>query len=100
MEELNSLSLMDLKELAKLKGVPGYSKLKKAELIEAILEITNTKTPVVQESIPEQEVKEKNTEYKLESKDDDYTITGYAIQKDGLTETTPSDVWTAGGWQA
>ena len=73
MEELNSLSLMDLKELAKLKGVPGYSKLKKAELIEAILEITNTKTPVVQESIPEQEVKEKNTEYKLESKDDDYT---------------------------
>ncbi len=27
-------------------------------------------------------------------------ITGYAIQKDGLTETTPSDVWRAGGWTA
>ena len=31
MEELNSLSLMDSKELGKLKGVPNFSKCKKAE---------------------------------------------------------------------
>ena len=102
MEELNSLSLMDLKELAKLKGVPGYSKLKKAELIEAILEITNTKTPVVQESIPEQEVKEKNTEYKLESKDDDYTEgilellpEGYGFLRGDNYLSTPNDVYVS-----
>ena len=36
--ELESLSLIDLKNLAKDKGIPNYSKLKKSELIEKILE--------------------------------------------------------------
>ena len=42
--ELESLSLVDLKNLAKEKGIPNYSKLKKSELIEAIMEnYNNTK---------------------------------------------------------
>lgn len=33
---LNEMSIAELKELAKEKGIPAYSKLKKAELIEAL----------------------------------------------------------------
>ena len=36
--ELDSLSLIDLRNLAKNKGIPNYSKLKKSDLIEKILE--------------------------------------------------------------
>ena len=73
MEELNSLSLMDLKELAKLKGVNNYSKLKKAELIEAILEVTNSSKPAIPE-IVEEVVEEtgKKLDYKLNSEEDNY----------------------------
>ena len=70
MEELNSLSLMDLKELAKLKGVQNYSKLKKAELIDAILEITNLKNK--EQEVIQEESNSKNVEYKLTSEDDEY----------------------------
>ena len=70
MEELNSLSLMDLKELAKLKGVQNYSKLKKAELIDAILEITNSKSK--EQEVVQEESNSKNVEYKLTSEDDEY----------------------------
>ena len=38
--ELDSLSLNDLRELAKAKGLSNISKLKKNELIEKILEIS------------------------------------------------------------
>lgn len=44
-EILNSYKVGELKELAKISGITGYSKLKKAELIEAIsnqLETTET----------------------------------------------------------
>ena len=73
MEELNSLSLMDLKELAKLKGVNNYSKLKKAELIEAILEVTNSSKPAIPEVV-EEVVEEtgKKLDYKLNSEEDNY----------------------------
>ena len=36
--ELNSLSLMDLRELAKQKGIKNTSKMNKDALIEAIME--------------------------------------------------------------
>ena len=42
--ELESLSLVDLKNLAKDKGISNISKLKKSELIEKILENYNNKT--------------------------------------------------------
>jgi transcription termination factor Rho len=38
MEELNSLSVVDLRNLAKSKGVENTAKMKKADLIIAIME--------------------------------------------------------------
>ena len=72
MEELNSLSLMDLKELAKLKGVTNYSKLKKQELIDAILEVTNDKKESEIKKIETNQNEDRNIEYKLTSDDDEY----------------------------
>lgn len=78
--ELKSLSLVDLKNLAKDKGIPNYSKLKKSELIEKILEqynskkdeetskqdtIENIKTTTTNEEIS-------SNSYKLNSDNDEY----------------------------
>lgn len=78
--ELESLSLVDLKNLAKDKGIPNYSKLKKSELIEKILEqynskkdeetskqdtIENIKTTTTNEEIS-------SNSYKLNSDNDEY----------------------------
>ena len=70
--DLDSLSLLDLRELAKEKGLQNVSKLKKAELIEKILEIcsnkenksANTDVPIVDT--------DENLEYKLTNEDDQY----------------------------
>lgn len=78
--ELDSLSLIDLRNLAKDKGIPNYSKLKKSELIEKILEnYNNTKKSeenVVQENIVEEKCESSkensSNEYKLNSEDDEY----------------------------
>ncbi len=77
--ELDSLSLIDLKNLAKDKGIPNYSKLKKSELIEKILENYNNKKleeNILEESVVEEknESKKENSsnEYKLNSEDDEY----------------------------
>lgn len=40
--ELDSLSLSDLKDLAKMKGISNISKFKKSELIEKILEVSSS----------------------------------------------------------
>lgn len=76
--ELESLSLIDLKNLAKDKGIPNYSKLKKSELIEKILENYNQKNQ--EETILQNTIEEKNeinkeessNDYKLNSQDDEY----------------------------
>lgn len=78
MEELNSLSLMDLKELAKMKGISNYSKLKKAELIDAILEISNPKTNIEQENNIEVE-KEENNDTKNNNNSNDENKYGEGI---------------------
>ena len=78
MEELNSLSLMDLKELAKMKGISNYSKLKKAELIDAILEISNQKTNIEQENNIEVE-KENNNDTKDNNNSNDENKYGEGI---------------------
>ncbi len=77
--ELDSLSLIDLKNLAKDKGIPNYSKLKKSELIEKILENYNnkkiednvTEDAIVQEK-KESKKENSSNEYKLNSEDDEY----------------------------
>lgn len=78
MEELNSLSLMDLKELAKMKGISNYSKLKKAELIDTILEISNQKNNIEQENNIEVE-KEDNNDTKNNNNSNDENKYGEGI---------------------
>ena len=76
--ELESLSLIDLKNLAKDKGIPNYSKLKKSELIEKILENYNQKNEeeTISKKITEEKAEinkeESSNEYKLNSQDDEY----------------------------
>lgn len=74
--ELDSLSLIDLKNLAKDKGIANYSKLKKSELIEKILENYNNKK-VEEESqnlveVSKNEETSSANDYKLNSEDDEY----------------------------
>ncbi len=68
--ELDSLSLTDLRNLAKDKGISNVSKLKKSELKEKILENYNIKKG------EEKEIEEKNNnaevEYKLTGENDEY----------------------------
>ena len=71
MEELDSLSLIDLKNLAKDRGISNISKLKKSELIEKILENYNES----KKEDNENEIQEKNSnelEYKLTGENDEY----------------------------
>lgn len=70
--ELESLSLVDLRNLAKDKGISNVSKLKKSELIEKILENYNSS---------KEETKE--VEYKLTSQDDEYVEGILEILPDG-----------------
>lgn len=77
--ELESLSLVDLRNLAKDKGIPNVSKLKKAELIEKIMENYNNKNiqkndETVENQITNEEKETQNSEveYKLNSEDDEY----------------------------
>lgn len=82
--ELDSLSLIDLRNLAKDKGISNISKLKKSELIEKILENYNNQknensneNNVVSEKVISENAElnkdEKNNEieYKLTSEDDE-----------------------------
>jgi len=80
--ELDNLSLADLKELAKQKGIQNVSKLKKAELIKEIMDLHSKKKDVGDNSVisdvnNETEVvpvskNNKELEYKLTSEDDQY----------------------------
>ena len=84
MEELESLSLMDLRELAKFKGVKNYSKLKKSELIEEILKITsNNQSEEIIEDVEMKSNDSKNNEYKLTSEDDEFVEGILEILPDG-----------------
>jgi len=81
--ELDSLSLADLKELAKMRGIKSVSKLKKEELIEAILEVTAEKS---QEKISTSE----NENNKIEEKTDEN------LQENGYSVSTEGDEITEG----
>ena len=67
--ELDSLSLIDLRNLAKNKGIPNYSKLKKSDLIEKILENYNSQKEEKNES---EEQSNNELGYKLNSEEDEY----------------------------
>ncbi len=70
--ELDSLSLIDLRNLAKDKGISNVSKLKKSELIEKILENYNNEKKADTANSTEEKVVENDLEYKLTSEDDEY----------------------------
>ena len=99
--ELESLSLVDLKNLAKDKGIPDYSKMKKAELIEAIMANYNATKKESVEIIPEiQNEKNEEKSYKLVSDQDEYVEGIVEILPDGFGFlrgenylSTPKDVY-------
>lgn len=70
--ELESLSLIDLRNLAKDKGIENTSKLKKAELIEKIMENYNKEKNISSEI----ESENKNSEIEETSNDTEYKLTG------------------------
>ena len=72
-EELNSLSLLNLRDLAKSKGMKNVSKLNKEDLIKEIMKLTSDKTEVVKKDIEVSSNDEKKLELEgatLNSKDD------------------------------
>lgn len=98
--ELESLSLMDLKDLAKEKGIQNISKLKKSELIEKILEVSSKKETIEEKSEPK--ISEENVEYKLTSEDDQYVEgilellpDGYGFLRGDNYLSTPKDVYVS-----
>ncbi len=74
--ELEGLSLIDLRNLAKDKGIQNTSKLKKSELIEKIMENYNHKEKISEEIevISEKDSSEisNDAEYKLTGENDEY----------------------------
>ena len=72
--ELEALSLADLRELAKMRGITNVSKLKKNDLIEEILKVTSS----VQTSKNEDKV-----ENKKEDIIDNYDNNSYSISNEG-----------------
>ncbi len=71
--ELDSLSLIDLRNLAKDKGIPNISKLKKSELIEKILENYNQSKESSNADNSSKNIEtNSDIDYKLTSEDDEY----------------------------
>lgn len=68
-EELKSLSLLNLRDLAKSKGMKNISKLNKEELINEIMRVTNEKNAEIEENKTEEKKNEdkKAREYVVEN---------------------------------
>ena len=121
--ELESLSLLDLKELAKQKNIQNISKLKKAELIQKILEVCDEKNKdninsdsnkkESKNDINENSSFQRNNnenisingnklEYKLTSEEDEYVEgilellpDGYGFLRGDNYLSTPKDVYVS-----
>ncbi len=109
--ELEGLSLVDLKSLAKSKGIHNISKLKKAELIQKILEVSNKKKEVdiittEKEQLNMESIENKNIlsnkEYKVTSEGDEYVEgilellpDGYGFLRGDNYLSTPKDVYVS-----
>lgn len=98
--ELESLSLVDLKNLAKEKGIPNYSKLKKQELIDAIMENYNSTKKeevigVIEVDLPDETQEEKqNPDEKREVEGIlEYLPDGYGFLRGENYLSTAKDVY-------
>ena len=100
--ELDSLSIVDLRNLAKDKGIKNTSKMKKAELIEKLLENYNEskKSKETANEITESSSKDRNVEYKLTNEEDEYVEgilevmpDGYGFLRGDNYLSTPKDVY-------
>lgn len=80
--ELESLSLADLRNLAKMKGIPNVSKLKKNELIEKILELTSSNSVSISEK-EDIEVSESEVHDFDDNSDNTYSV---STEGDEITE--------------
>ena len=93
--ELDSLSLADLRELAKMKGLSNISKLKKKELIEAILEVTkkiSNSNEESEEANIEKQLAENTTKTKpeLNTEDGNYSVSTEGDEiVEGILEVLP-----------
>ncbi len=100
--ELDSLSIVDLRNLAKDKGIKNTSKMKKAELIEKLMENYNEskKSKETANEITENSSKDRNVEYKLTNEEDEYVEgilevmpDGYGFLRGDNYLSTPKDVY-------
>ena len=96
---LEELSLSELRELAKNKGIKGYSKYKKNELIE-ILNKNNSEENEIVEKTEENIVVDGNTSYKITNNDDkiaegilEVLPDGYGFLRGDNYLSTPNDVY-------
>ena len=88
--ELESLSLTDLKNLAKERQIEGYSKMKKADLIAALIEnYENTHKDTLKEKLPNEVEGEKEKEassnsFELKDENDEYVEGILELLPDGF----------------
>ncbi len=101
MEELNQLSIVELRQLAKQKEIKNISKLNKNELIDAILELYKNKEV---EETPKDEIKEQRLDGEVlpNNKDDFYVEgvlevlpDGYGFIRGDNYLSTPKDVYVS-----
>jgi transcription termination factor Rho len=103
-EELYQLTLTDLRELAKLKGVKSVSKLKKEELIEAINGLKDQENEIIQEEsqVKTISIKVEEPEIQPNNKDDfivegvlEVLPDGYGFLRGDNYLSTPKDVYVS-----
>ena len=104
-EELNSLSLIDLRELAKQKGIKGVNKLNKEALIEAIMQEHNgsKKEEVTEENVKIEQAETNKKPLAEASQPGDYSAEGVLeVLPDGFGFlrgenylSTPKDIYVS-----
>jgi transcription termination factor Rho len=104
-EELNSLSLLNLRDLAKSKGMKNVSKLNKEDLIKEIMKLTSDKAVETQVAADTAVVEEKKLELEgatLNSKDDfvvegvlEVLADGFGFLRGENYLSTPKDVYVS-----
>lgn len=104
-EELNSLSLLNLRDLAKSKGMKNVSKLNKEDLIKEIMKLTSDKAVETQAAADTAVVEEKKLELEgatLNSKDDfvvegvlEVLADGFGFLRGENYLSTPKDVYVS-----